>query len=94
MPTLTPWKRHRFTTSEPDYRPVTFPPPGPWWISGWDSRDHAVIIAYLPSDVALTDFWPEAEGDDYTDEEAIVFTDRFPEPKWWTECQRGARPDA
>lgn len=77
------WKRHRFTSNAEDYRPVIFPPPGPWWCSGYDSEDNAIIIAYLPFSEKLDRFWPEAANDDWTAENKITFTDRFPKPEWW-----------
>lgn len=82
-----PWKRHRFkTTSAGDPRPVTFPPPGPWWCSGYAGDDsYAIVIAFLPSAVEVTEFWPEAYDDEFTEETEIVFSDRFSRPKWWQE---------
>lgn len=78
------WKRHRFKTTEEDWRPVTFPPPGPYWCSGYDSQERAILIAFLPANVSLTDFWPEAFDDEFTEEQdPIVFTDRFSRPEWW-----------
>ena len=77
------FKRYRFTTKEADYRPVKFPPPGPWWCTGYDSSDNAILVCYLPSKVDLKEYWPEAENIDYTEEEQIVYTSRFPKPKWY-----------
>ncbi len=76
------WKRHRFYTKSTDYRPIKFPPPGPWWCSG-ESMDSFVIICYLPPQVPVTEYWPEAFGIDSEDKDEIVFTDRFPKPSWW-----------
>ena len=61
------WKRHRFkTTSAADPRPVKFPPPGPWWCSGYAGDDsYAIVIAFLPRDVELTEYWPEAYDDEF-----------------------------
>ena len=41
------YERHRFKTDLEDYRPVTFPPPGPYWCTG-ETDDHSVVVAYLP----------------------------------------------
>jgi hypothetical protein len=30
-----PWIRYRFHANADDYRPVKFPPPGPYWCSGY-----------------------------------------------------------
>ncbi len=79
------WKRHRFTQPTEDYRPIKFPPPGPYWCSGYDSKDNAILIAYLPSKAKLIDWWPEAQDDEYTDESEVVFSDRFPRPDWYKE---------
>lgn len=80
------WKRWRFfTSSVGDPRPVTFPPPGPWWCTGeTGDGEYAIVVAYLPHDVALKTFWPEAEREEFTEENEIVFTSRFLRPEWWT----------
>ena len=77
------WIRYRFQANEADPRPVVFPPPGPFWITGYGD-DYAVVVAYLPAKEVLSDFWPDAHRitSDYADE--ITFSDRFPEPDWWT----------
>ncbi len=77
------WKWYRFTSDSEDYRPVVFPPPGPFWCTGYNAFDHAVIVAYLPPDSRLADYWPEAQCIDVEDKEEIVFTDRFEKPEWW-----------
>ena len=82
------WKRYRFATPSEDFRPIIFPPPGPWWCSGYDSRDRAILIAFLPSDVDLKTYWPEVtEVDSVHPCDGPVFTDRFPEPDWWREAR-------
>lgn len=77
------WIRHRFkTTSAGDPRPVTFPLPGPWWCSGYAGDDsYAIVICYLPPDIPVVRFWPEAYEIDSDAVSEIVFTDRFPRPK-------------
>jgi len=62
---------------------VTFPPPGPWWRSGWDSADRSILICYLPIGVDLTEFWPDAIDAEGEDADEIVFTSRFARPKWY-----------
>jgi hypothetical protein len=76
------WQRHRFHANDADPRPVTFPPPGPYWISGYGD-DYAIVVAFLPSDVEVTSLWPEASNIDTDDVDGITFTSRFPEPDWW-----------
>lgn len=75
--------RARFEANEEDYRPVKWPPPGPFWCSGY-GEDHAMVIAYLENEDQLFEFWPEAKNEDITGPEEIVFTDRFAEPEWWS----------
>ena len=77
-----PWRRYRFYANLEDSRPVKFPPPGPWWETGWNDV-YATVVAYLPSGVKLTDYWPEADGVEWTEESKIYFTDRFARPDWW-----------
>jgi len=76
------WRRYRFKANLEDSRPVKFPPPGPWWESGFGDN-YAICIAYLPAGAKLTDYWPEADEVEYTEEIKITFTDRFPKPTWW-----------
>lgn len=83
------WIWHRFKANPEDYRPVTFPPPGPYWCSGEgggegaDDPDYSIVVAYLPKGTPVTDFWPEATEIDSEPRGEITFTDRFPEPDWW-----------
>ena len=83
QPVVMPWKRYRFWTAAEDYRPIKFPPPGPWWCSGSDFQDRSCIIVYLPSITNLLEYWPEAEEVEFTEESEIIFTDRFSKPDWW-----------
>jgi hypothetical protein len=55
------WNCHRFQANLEDPRPMTFPPPGPYWITG-EGEDYAIVVAYLPPDKHPSDpqFWPEA----------------------------------
>ena len=76
------WERHRFHANEDDYRPVIWPPLGPYWCSGYGD-DYSIVIAYLPKGQNLLDYWPEADNVDTEDRNEITFSDRFPCPKWW-----------
>lgn len=80
---MKPWKRYRFkTNSVNDPRPLLFDAAYPWWCSG-EGEGYAIIIAYLPSTEELTKYWDDAFDIDWTEEEEIVFTDRFSKPKWY-----------
>lgn len=81
---MSKWTRHRFTQPTEDYRPVAFPPPGPWWCTGYGPNG-AIIVAYLPSNVRPTrgDLWPEAQDIDSDPSEGPQFSERFPRPEWW-----------
>ncbi len=78
------WYRCRFHADLDDYRPVAWPPPGPFWCSG-TGDDYSVIIAYVTSEEQVIEFWPEANNISAEECDEIVFTDRFPEPEWWKE---------
>ena len=78
-----PWLRCRFQADAADYRPVTFPPPGPFWCSG-HGDDHSIVVAYVKYIDQVKEFWPEAEDIDIMQEDVeIEFTERFSKPSWW-----------
>lgn len=77
------WLRHRFQANLADPRPVTFPPPGPYWVSGL-GEDYAIVVAYLPPDVEVSTYWPEAKEVESEERASLTFTDRFPKPEWWS----------
>lgn len=91
------WRRYRFRSwSADDPRPITFPPPGPYWMTGLseelDGREFATLVAYLPGDSAdeIEDFWPETDGSswdgyDFQRCDEIAFTSRFAKPDWWSQ---------
>jgi len=81
------WLRYRFSVSieacKDDYRPMTWPPVGPYWCSGFNDT-HFILIAYVQTEEQLMQQWPEAEDLDLTAEKTeIEFTSRFPQPSWW-----------
>ena len=81
------WRRYRFyTESVDDYKPILWPPPGPYWCSG-ELETHAILVAYIPEGVDLLEYWPEAEVDDFTIETEVTFSSRFPKPDWWEELE-------
>lgn len=77
------WLRVRFRADEDDFRPVVFPPPGPYWCSGY-GNNHAIVVAYVGTVDQIAGFWPEASEIVVMEEGVdIAFSDRFPEPAWW-----------
>ncbi len=69
-----------------DWRPVVWPIKHPYWVSGYDSADQPVIVAYADDEAEILRLWPEAElpiSSDVVDE--YVFSDRFPKPDWFEE---------
>ena len=76
------WLRCRFKANVDDYRPIKFPPPGPYWCSG-ETLDNAILVAYVRDLNQITEYWPEAEDIESVEQTEIVFTDRFPRPKWY-----------
>jgi hypothetical protein len=81
------WKRYRFCTKAvADYRPLVFNPKYPWWCTG-EAGDgsHVTIVAYLPPDEDLLEYWDDAFDVDYQERDEITFTSRFPKPKYFEE---------
>lgn len=78
--------RARFKTDFDDYRPVNFPPPGPYWCTGYaGDSDHSIVVAYADNEDQIREFWPDAEDIDIEPAETIIFTSRFQKPSWWPE---------
>lgn len=76
--------RARFRADPEDYRPVKWPPPGPYWCSGQAGNgSYSIVVAYADSEEQINEFWPEASHIYATEETEMVFTDRFPKPEWW-----------
>tara|TARA_R110002072_G_scaffold26966_15_gene88459 strand:+ start:759 stop:1001 length:243 start_codon:yes stop_codon:yes gene_type:complete len=77
-------RKFRFYVPGEDGRPISWPPVGPFWITGF-SETHTVVLAYAPDEETLTnaDHWPDAEDVDDWGEQEITFTDRFKKPDWW-----------
>jgi len=84
------WKRYRFKTkSVEDYRPLHFNPSFPWWCTGYaGDMSYAIIVAYLPEKTNLLLFWDDAFDVEYTIEEKIEFSDRFPKPDYFVEMDK------
>lgn len=76
--------RARFKADAEDYRPVNWPPPGPYWCTGHaGDESHSIVVAYADNEDQIREFWPEASDIDAEVVTEMVFTDWFPEPKWW-----------
>lgn len=80
----TQWLRVRFKANLDDYRPIKWPPVGPYWCSGY-GETHAIVIAYVRSLDQIIEYWPEAIDLDAEEYAEIKFSDRFPKPQWWNE---------
>jgi hypothetical protein len=78
------WIRYRFTSTHDDYRPVTFPPPGPYWCTGYDPDEHAILVAYLRPNDVVTDYWPDAIAIEGQPQDSVTYTTRFQRPQWYT----------
>lgn len=77
------WIRYRFKTRAiDDYRPLIFNPKYPWWCSGFSDKE-AVIIAYLPGNEDLFEYWDDASDIEYTEHDEITFSGRFPKPEYF-----------
>jgi len=86
---MKPWRRYRFKTrAVADYRPLIFNPAYPWWCSG-EAGDgaHVIIVAYLPAEANLLDYWDDAFEVEFTEAEAIQFSSRFPKPEYFQKVQ-------
>jgi len=83
------WKRYRFNTfAVEDNRPLIFNPKYPWWCSGYgenNNGEYSVIVAYLPADEDLFKYWDDAFEVEFTEEEKITFSGRFPKPSYFLE---------
>ena len=80
------WLRCRFRAYVEDFRPVKWPPVGPYWCSGYGD-DHSIVIAYVKSESQVEEYWPEASFVEVVETDNITFTDRFQKPDWWIEEQ-------
>jgi len=74
--------RARFKCNLEDYRPVKWPPPGPYWCTGYDD-EHSIVVAYAADESEIMEYWPDAEDIDATERDGYTFTGRFPKPSWW-----------
>lgn len=78
------WVWCRFHANADDYRPVKFPPPGPYWCTGYGD-DYSIVVAYFLKKgwrKTLKEHWPEASNVEHEDREEITYSDRFTKPEW------------
>ena len=79
--------RVRFEQPTEDYRPITFPPPHPYWCSGYsldnEMNTTPILIAFLNNEEELYQYWPEAENPEFEEVDEVTFSDRFPKPDWY-----------
>lgn len=82
---MSKWLRVRFHANADDYRPVKWPPAGPYWCSGYAGDDsHSIVVAYVKSEEQVMEFWPEVtEIEILSEHDEPVFSSRFPKPDWW-----------
>lgn len=79
---IDPWIRCRFKANADDYRPIKWPPPGPYWCSGFGDG-YNIVIAYVRNIKQVHEYWPEAEDVDPSACNGITYSDRFPKPDWY-----------
>lgn len=80
--------RWHLITASDDYRPVKWPPPGPYWCVGNIDKLGFTIVTLFPEGTAVHDYWPELLGVEpdfvqHVQEGEQVFSGRFPCPHWW-----------
>lgn len=86
---MTKWNRYRLKTyAVADNRPLIFNEKYPWWCSGYgeDSNgEYSVIIAWLPKCEDILKYWDDAFDFEFTEEDSISFSSRFPKPEYFVE---------
>ena len=76
--------RCRFKANHDDPRPVKFPPPHPWWCTGYAGDDsYSIVVAYADNEDQIKEYWPEAAELDSEETIAYFFNSRFPKPDWF-----------
>ena len=83
------WRCYRFLSPADDPRPRWFPPPGPYWITGY-TDEGTQLVAYFPTQDPddVHTYWPEAVAIEGSAVTALIFTARFPRPAWWPEAPK------
>jgi hypothetical protein len=77
------WIRARFQANLVDPRPMLWPPPGPYWISG-EGDGYSIVIAYVKTYKEILKYWPDATDIDCNELcDKITYSSRFPKPSWY-----------
>ncbi len=79
-----PLLRIRFKANPTDPRPVNFPLPHPYWITGGGDT-YSWVVAYANDVDFIYLNWPEAKDLTVDEVEGYEFTDRFQKPEWFKE---------
>ena len=66
-----------------DERPVNWPVAYPFWCSGYDGANNAIVVSYANNEAYIKVNWPEAFNITSQEVEIIEFTSRFPKPSWY-----------
>lgn len=75
-----------------DSMPAIWPVALPYWQTGWDNDDNAVVVAYVNEVDDLYKQWPDAiEVEPAQERDEVTFTDRFPKPDWFAPRTKGNR---
>lgn len=80
--------RVRFKVDSEDPRPVNWPINHPYWVTGYAGEtERTILVAYADNQEEILNNWPEAEDIDVLehDIESYAFSDRFPQPQWFTD---------
>lgn len=80
--------RCRFIVNGEDPRPVKWPIKHPYWITGYDDDDYAIIVSYTNDENYIYENWPDAKDIGMEEMLCYVFSDRFPSPKWFNESEQ------
>ena len=82
------WYRARFHANYDDARPIQWPPPGPFWVSGYSTDEsYSVVIAFVRRKSFIKKFWPEADNIEIEEVDHPTFSSRFQKPNWWDDTR-------
>lgn len=80
--------RVRFKANPDDPRPLNWPVPHPYWVTGYAADgSYSTVVSYADNVDYITQNWPEAVDIDAEEASGYAFSSRFPKPDWLTsEC--------
>ena len=82
---MTNWIRWRFRSKAmDDCRPLIFNKNWPWWVTG-EGEDFVTIVAFLPEGEDIHKYWDDAYDEEWERYDEILYSDRFPKPKYMDE---------